>query len=197
MSTTEELSTMNPTLHHVNLKTCRLQEMIDWYGLAVGMVPNHQFEGGAWLSNDAANHRLALLHTPGMEDDPDKIKHAGIHHVAFEYPSLDGLLATYERLKSAGHVPHACLDHGMTTSFYYVDPDGNSVELQADNFGGDWELSSAFLKTSEFEADPIGTQLDPERMLQARAEGASSEELHIRGYAGEFSPDTPLDLRLP
>jgi catechol-2,3-dioxygenase len=34
-------------------------------------------------------------------------------------------------------VPQACLDHGMTLSFYYVDPDGNAVELQCDVFG-DW-----------------------------------------------------------
>ena len=34
-------------------------------------------------------------------------------------------------------------------------------------------------------------------MLRARAEGATAEELHARGYAGEFEPAEPLDLRLP
>jgi hypothetical protein len=61
-----------PVMHHVNLKTIRLQELIDWYGTVVGMTPNHQFEGGAWLTNDAANHRLALLTVPGLEDDPER-----------------------------------------------------------------------------------------------------------------------------
>ena len=28
-----------PTLHHVNLKTIRLQQMIDWYGTVVGARP--------------------------------------------------------------------------------------------------------------------------------------------------------------
>jgi catechol 2,3-dioxygenase len=194
--------TMSPTaatpiLHHVNLKTTRLQEMIDWYALAVGMSPNHQFEGGAWLTNDGANHRLALLTTPGMEDDPDKIKHTGIHHLAFEFASLDDLLDRYQVLKENGHVPHACLDHGMTTSFYYVDPDGNSVELQSDNYGGDWTQSTAFMKTQAFVDDPIGKQIDPEQMLAARDGGADADEIHRRGYAGELAPDTPLDLRLP
>jgi catechol-2,3-dioxygenase len=55
--------------------------------------------------------------------------------MAFEYTSCDELLDNYVRLKGLGIVPHASLDHGMTTSFYYVDPDGNSVELQYDNFG--------------------------------------------------------------
>jgi catechol 2,3-dioxygenase len=150
--------------------------MIDWYGIAVGMRSQHQFEGGAWLTNDEANHRLALLTTPGMQDDPDKIRHTGIHHMAFEFDSLD---------------------HGMTTSFYYLDPDGNSVELQSDNFGGDWARSSAFLRTPEFIDDPIGKQVDPAKMLEARRTGADADEIHRRGYAGMLAPDSSLDLRLP
>lgn len=187
----------NPVLHHVNLKTRRLQAMIDWYALASGMRCQHQFEGGAWLTNDEANHRIALLTSPGLEDDPDKLRHTGIHHVAFEFPTLDDLLQRYELLRSHGQLPHACLDHGMTTSFYYLDPDGNSVELQSDNFDGDWATSSAFLQTPDFVADPIGKQLDPEQMLKARADGADAHELHRRGYAGEFDPGSELDLRLP
>ena len=31
----------NPILHHVTLKTTRLQEMIEWYGVVVGMKPQH------------------------------------------------------------------------------------------------------------------------------------------------------------
>ena len=95
-----------PALHHVNLKTPRLQEMIDWYGV-VGMRVTHAFDGGAWLSNDGANHRLALLATPAIRDDPDKLVHAGIHHTAFEYATLDDLLDPYVRLERAGMLPHA------------------------------------------------------------------------------------------
>jgi hypothetical protein len=75
----------NPILHHVNLKTTRLQEMIEWYGVVVGMTPHHVAPIGAWLTNDAANHRLALLAFPGMSDDTDKDSHTGIHHTAFEF----------------------------------------------------------------------------------------------------------------
>ena len=188
---------LRPALHHVNLKTTRLQQMIDWYGLVVGIEVTHQFEGGAWLTNDAANHRLALLSAPGLADDPEKLRHAGLHHTAYEYPSMNDLLDTYVRLKEHGIVPHACLDHGMTMSFYYVDPDGNSVELQCDEFG-DWSMSKAFMKSApEFASDPIGIQVDPDRVVAARRGGATPQELHRRAYAGEFAPDTPLDLRLP
>lgn len=187
---------LRPTLHHVNLKTTRLREMIDWYGTVVGMDVYYQFPSGAWLSNDEANHRLALLAAPHFVDHPDKLTHTGMHHLAFEYPALHDLLDTYLRLKARGIVPHACLDHGMTTSFYYVDPDGNSVELQADNFG-DWARSSAFVRSApEFAANPIGRNIDPEQLVAARTAGASPDEIHRRAYAGEFEPETPLDLRV-
>jgi catechol-2,3-dioxygenase len=186
-----------PTLHHVNLKTSRLDEMIDWYGVVVGATVTYRFDGGAWLTNDAANHRLALLAHPSWADDPDKLEHTGLHHTAYEYGSMDDLLDTYLRLEEDGIVPHACLDHGMTMSFYYVDPDGNSVELQCDEFG-DWAQSTQFMRTSpQFAADPIGVTVDPARVVEARDAGASAGELHCRAYAGEFASTEPLDLRIP
>jgi catechol-2,3-dioxygenase len=188
---------VRPTLHHFNLKTKRLDEMIAWYGVLVGMKPNYAFPGGAFLTNDEANHRLALLVSPPLTDDPDKLMHTGFHHSAFEFPSMGDLLDNYVRLKGLGIEPHASLDHGITTSFYYLDPDGNSVELQSDNFGN-WQESSNWMRASpQFVANPIGMPIDPEQMLAARQAGASFAEIHQRAYAGEFQPATPQDLRIP
>ncbi|HTU30821.1 MAG TPA: VOC family protein [Solirubrobacteraceae bacterium] len=187
----------NPALHHVTLKTTRVQEMLDWYGTVVGMTANHHSQFGAWMTNDAANHRVALLAHPALSDDPDKVPHAGIHHLAFEYAGVGELIATYERLRGLGIEPHVCLDHGLTTSLYYLDPDGNSVELQADNFG-DWAASSDWMRTApEFEVNPIGINVDPDRLAAAWRELDDPAELHRRSYAGEFDPGTLPDLRLP
>ncbi|MFN8475695.1 MAG: VOC family protein [Anaerolineae bacterium] len=187
-----------PTIHHVNFKTIRLQEMVEWYGTVVGMKPLFMFPGGAWMSNDEANHRVALLAVPTLTDDPDKLAHTGLHHTAFEYDSIDGLLDNYVRLKELGILPHVTVDHGMTTSFYYADPDGNSVELQYDNFG-DWAKSSEFMRSSaDFAANPIGVVIDADSMVEARKQGASAEELHRRAYyEREFKPTRPMDPRLP
>jgi catechol-2,3-dioxygenase len=84
--------------------------------------------------------------------------------------------ATYSRLKTLSIEPHACLDHGMTTSFYYEDPDGNSVELQSDNVGS-WQESSEWMRTSpQFASDPTGMPINPEQMVTARQAGASFTE---------------------
>ncbi|MHC0054659.1 VOC family protein [Actibacterium sp. D379-3] len=188
---------IKPKMHHVNLKTTRLQAMIDWYGNVIGTRPLYQFEGGAWLSNDDANHRVALIAPPGLSDDPEKTTHTGMHHSAFEYDSLDDLLHSFERLVALGIKPHMTLDHGMTTSFYYLDPDGNSVELQSDNFG-DWSESAAFMiESKEFAANPIGVAVDPAAMLAARRAGRSVEEVQKAAYAGEFPPSEPQDPQMP
>jgi len=131
---------IKPTFHHFNLKTTRLPEMVDFYERLVGAEVIFQFEGGAWLSNDEANHRIALLAFPNFVDDPEKETRTGMHHSAFEYASFEDLISSYERLKEVGVSPALCLDHGMTFSYYYADPDGNHVELQVDCFG-DWGSS--------------------------------------------------------
>jgi catechol-2,3-dioxygenase len=132
-----------------------------------------------------------------MSDDPDKLIHTGIHHIAFEYGTCDELLDTFSRLQELGIKPHMSLDHGLTTSFYYVDPDGNSVELQYDNFG-DWKQSSEWMRTSpEFARNPIGVPVDPAKMVEARKGGASREDLHRRAFAAEFLPAEPFDPRVP
>jgi len=193
----ESTTITRPILHHINLKTRRLDEMIEWYSTVVGMTANYRFPGGAWLTNDEANHRLALLVSPQLSDDPDKLMHTGMHHSAFEYATMGDLIDTYSRLKALGIEPHASLDHGMTTSFYYEDPDGNSVELQSDNFET-WRESSEWMRTSpQFASNPIGMPVDPEQMLTAHKAGASFAELHERAYAGEFQPSGPLDLHVP
>jgi catechol 2,3-dioxygenase len=186
-----------PRLHHVNLKTNKLQALIDWYSTVLGMEVVHEFPGGAWLSNDDANHRIAILASPNVIDHPERITHSGMHHLAFEYDSMNELLDTWARLRELDIRPHMVLDHGMTMSFYFVDPDGNSLELQYDEFG-DWSKSKEFMRSSaEFEADPIGKFVDPDALLAAYREGASADDLHRRAYAGEFSPAEMPDIRFP
>lgn len=190
-----DAAVIHPTFHHFNLKTTRLQEMIDWYATVVGAEVNFQDDVGAWLTNDAANHRIALLAFPGFADDPEKDTRTGLHHTAFEYGSFEDLNASYVRLRDAGIEPAFCLDHGMTFSYYYKDPDGNHVELQVDDFG-DWKASGEWMRTSpDFAANPIGVFVDPAQVAEAAAAGTPFAEIHSRAMAGEFAPPAaPIDI---
>ena len=190
-----DTTVIHPTFHHVNLKTTRLQEMIDFYGTLVGAEVVFQDQVGAWLSNDGANHRVALLAFPNFVDDAEKDTRTGMHHSAFEYANFDELMSTYVRLREEGITPPICLDHGMTFSYYYADPDGNNVELQVDNFG-DWAKSTEWMRTSpEFKANPIGQFLDPEQVIADHAGGMSHAEIHAKAMAGGYAPDqAPVEI---
>jgi catechol-2,3-dioxygenase len=183
-----DTAVIHPAFHHLNLKTTRLQAMIDWYRAVVGAEVTFQDDVGAWLTNDAANHRIALLAFPGFQDDPEKDTRTGLHHSAFEYASFEDLNASYLRLRDAGIEPAFCVDHGMTLSYYYRDPDANHVELQVDAFG-DWRTSREWMHTSPaFAANPIGVFVDPALVADATAAGAPFAEIHRRAMAGEFPP---------
>ncbi len=188
---------IKPKLHHVTIKTSRLQEMIDWYKAVVGVEVQFQDAQNAWTTNDDANHRIAFLSVPGLSEDPDKVAHTGMHHSAFEYDSFPDLIASYERIRDLAIRPAFALDHGLTISLYYRDPEGNHVELQSDNFG-DWAQSSAWIRTSaDFASNPIGTFFDPEKVAEAHAAGQPFAELQPAIRAGAFLPDTIPNIGLP
>lgn len=189
--------TGKPRMHHVNLKTTRLEEMIAWYGMAVGAELIHKFPYGAWLSNDLANHRIALLAFPQFHDDPDKELRTGLHHMAYEFPDFEAFMANYARMKAQGHRPFLCFDHGMTTSFYYFDPDHNALELQVDNFG-DWEQSKDYMRHAEaFHRNPIGVFIDPEQIEAAYLAGASFADIHAKAMNEGYLPDPLPKIPLP
>jgi catechol 2,3-dioxygenase-like lactoylglutathione lyase family enzyme len=190
--------TVRPALHHFGLTTAHLDPMVGWYSRVLGMTPTHLYRapagartapgvGAAWLGNDDAHHRVVIVEKRGLTDDPLRSCHKGFQHVAFAYRSLDDLLATFARLRDAEIKPVWAADHGVTTSLYYEDPDRNSVELIADNFGSP-EESATFMRSSpEFAANPRGVYVDPEQLLAARRAGMPAAEVHRRAYAGEFS----------
>lgn len=188
------MDVIKPSLHHVTFKTSRLDEMIAWYGTVVGVKPNFKDDRNCWTTNDEANHRLAFLYTPALEQDPEKRKHTGMHHSAFEYTSFDDLMSTYKRLAGENIYPAFCLDHGLTMSMYYKDPEGNFVELQSDNFG-DWKLSTEFIRTSkDFQSNPIGTFFDPEKVYGAHKSGTEFKALQNSIRAGDYLPSPIPDI---
>jgi catechol 2,3-dioxygenase len=186
-----------PTLHHVNLKTSRLDEMVEWYGLVIGADVQFRNEVAAWTANDEANHRIAFLAVPGLSDDVDKVRHNGMHHCAFEFESFGDLMNNFDRLRGAGVEPAFCLDHGMTISLYYKDPEGNFVELQSDVFC-DWKLSSEYMRKSpEFAENPIGVFFDPARVYASFEAGADFQALERSIRAGDYLPNPVPSIGLP
>jgi catechol 2,3-dioxygenase len=186
-----------PVFHHTTFATLKLDEMVAFYEAVAGLEPVYYSAGGAWLTNDEANHRIALLALPDLKPSVDKGHTVGLHHTAFEYADFGQWLDNYVRLHAVGIDPFLNLDHGMTMSMYYQDPEGNGVEIQVDAFGS-WAKSKEWMWASEeFAANPIGEHFDPEKLVAARAQGLDAEEIHRRTRAGEYPPAQVPEVYLP
>ena len=191
------MNVIKPALHHATMRTSHLDEMVAWYGRVIGARVTFRNEHAAWTSNDGANHRVAFLAVPGLSDDPQKVGHNGLHHLAFEYGSFDDLMSSYKRLADEGITPSFCLDHGMTVSLYYRDPEANYVELQCDCFG-DWNHSREWMANSaDFAANPIGAFFDPAKVFEAHRSGADFDTLHKAMRGGDYIPERIPNIGLP
>ena len=155
------------------LRTARFDEMIHRYTTVLGAEVRHRNDFLAFLTYDDEHHRLAIVRSRSLADNDRKT--AGLEHVAFTYADIDDLLGTYERLAGRGITPVAPINHGMTLSMYYADPDGNQVELQIDTMTpGEAE---EFMMSDVFAANPIGIRYDPADLGTRRQAGESVESL--------------------
>lgn len=63
---------------------------------------------------------------------PTPKKMYGLEHFALEVGSWEQLKAAYRRLKDAGVTIDHTMNHGITMSVYFTDPDGNLIEIYHD-----------------------------------------------------------------
>ena len=165
---------------HFVLRVRDIEKSLDWYQQVLGMSIVHDAGNLAFLTYDDEHHRLALAKTP-VETETVRGS-PGLDHVAYTLATLGELLGTYGRLKALDIKPVWPINHGLTTSLYYADPDGNRVEFQVENFDTTEELN-AFMRSSAFAENPIGGEFDPDRLLERYCNGDSLHELRMQGSA--------------
>ena len=166
---------------HVVLKTRRYAEMVEWWCDFLGATVRHGNEFISFLSYDDEHHRLAIAAIPGLEDPNPKA--VGVEHFAFTYASLDDLFDQYERMKAKGVSPYWTINHGMTLSAYYRDPEGNQVETQVDSMSV--EDADAFMAGPLFAANPIGINVDFDELIARHRAGATFAEITDYATAGK------------
>ena len=160
-------------LAHFVLRSRRFDEAVAWWQTVLGATPRYKNDFIAFLTYDDEHHRLAIVSGPHLTEN--ERASSGLEHVAFTYATLDDLLATYVRLKEQGIEPILPINHGMTVSLYYADPDGTQCELQVDVM--DHIEAEVFMASDVFAANPIGVALDPDDLVARRAAGESVESL--------------------
>lgn len=120
---------------HVVLKVRDVQRSRAFYTEVLGMDVMMEIPAipAVFLANNRRDHHEIALFEVGAEAEGLHAKQIGLAHVAFRLRNEKELRAAYEEFKEK-HVPISfTVDHGVTKSIYFRDPDGHELEVYCDN----------------------------------------------------------------
>lgn len=114
-------------LDHINIRTSRLAEMIDWYGKVLGMKPGPRPDfsfPGAWLyaKEQAMVHVVEVKAEPGS--DPDDLK---LEHGAFRATGFDEFIAKLDQMGEKYELTRVPTFPIVQVNIW--DPDGNHLHI--------------------------------------------------------------------
>ena len=115
---------------HVVLKVRDLQRSEHFFTEVLGfeVVTRLKNPRGVFFTLGEQHHDLAVLEVPDEAEAP-KIGQVGLHHIALQVGSLAELQESYRTLKEHNVTITRTIDHLITKSIYFIDPDGNGFEL--------------------------------------------------------------------
>jgi catechol 2,3-dioxygenase len=119
-------------LGHLVLKVRDVGRSRDFYVKTLGLQVSHENleRGAVFLSFGTEHHDLALFQLASGE--PPDAGQPGLHHMAWQLGSFDELREAHRELKAMGVPIESTIEHNVTRSIYFPDPDGNRVELYCD-----------------------------------------------------------------
>jgi catechol 2,3-dioxygenase len=122
------------SLGHVVLRVTDRERAERFYGGVLGLPVCARFdEGGLKMAffTLGNHHDFAVMEVSG-EGSSHSESAVGLHHVAFKIGNtLDELREAKVKLDAAG-VATTPIDHDVTKSLYFADPDGNGIEVYVD-----------------------------------------------------------------
>jgi catechol-2,3-dioxygenase len=151
-----------------------MPRLAEWYVAAFELDVLARSPVAVIATYDHEHHRFGFTQLRG---EPQPLpQRSPLKHIAYAYNSIADLVAQYRHMKSLGHEPVECVNHGPTLSFYYRDPDGNGVEFFIDRFAT-MEESKAFMSSEPFKKNLFGYYVDPQKVAAQSDEGVSAEEI--------------------
>jgi len=131
---------------HVALRVGNLAEAAQFYTDVLGFQISLQRGQAIFLTCGHVHHDLVLVQASKATPPMDK-NGPGLAHLALQVANIDELKAAHAELKESGVTIKLIVDHGVTSSFYFSDPDGNNVEF--------------FCNNQESSAEGLAVMLDP------------------------------------
>ena len=181
-------------LSHIVLRSANPHEMKDWYCTAIGarVEIGDEDGNGYGLTFDEEHHRIAIIGMPPGDVDKQRAigdffaqidkrrEMSGLEHVSFTFDGIGKLLSNYKRLKRQNIEPVMTVNHGAVLSMYYLDPDGNSVELQTDTMPMDQAFE--FMHGPQFAENAVGAPYDPDELCDLYDAGVPLAQIAAHGW---------------
>ncbi|KAK6825553.1 hypothetical protein PG987_013047 [Apiospora arundinis] len=160
-------------LCHVVLITTQanFEKMVNFYLTVLNATVSHQTDRMCFLSYDYEHHRIAIV----VDDNAHPKDPARPQVVPGGGPG-------------GGIKPYWCVNHGVTMSMYYQDPDGNRIEFQVDSFDTADE-ARAYMVSPAFVDNPIGVEFDPDEFVR-RVRSGTEDEAAIKARPDMGKRDT-------
>jgi catechol 2,3-dioxygenase len=120
---------------HVVIKVRDIERSKKFYMDVLGldlMMELPQIKMAFFASNRRDHHEIACVEV-GADAAGNQPKQIGLVHIAFRLRDEDHLKAAYKEFKEKNVPINFTVDHGVTKSIYFRDPDGNQLEVYCDN----------------------------------------------------------------
>ena len=116
---------------HLVLNVKNVQKSTQFYTEVLGFQVALQKTDATFLTCGKIHHDLALFQASPMATPVSKGV-LGLNHMELQVEDFDMLTKYYHVLKDRELIDRTT-DHGMTSSIYLKDPDGNGIELFCNN----------------------------------------------------------------
>ena len=142
--------TIRPVLSHMGIYVHDMQKMEDFYTRVMGLVVTDRGKAFRFpidlvfmSSEPGMHHQLALA-----SGRPAEATYSVVNQMSFRVRSLDELREMSRRVKSEGVADLLEINHGNAWSIYFLDPEGNRVEVYLDS---PWHVPQPHANTLDLE----------------------------------------------
>jgi catechol 2,3-dioxygenase len=118
---------------HLVISVRDLKKSLDFYTRVLGLRVMGEIPGVAFLSAGGRDHHEIALAEIGPDTEKARINQVGLVHFAFRLRTEEDLVEAYETLQREGAQIAYTVNHGVTKSVYFLDPDGHELEVYVDN----------------------------------------------------------------
>ncbi|MCH8003816.1 MAG: VOC family protein [Nanoarchaeota archaeon] len=134
---------------HVHLKVSDLKKAEKFYTKLLGFKVNERVNNYLFLTLGKKHHDLALQEVVNAKKPSEN--NIGLYHFAIEAKNLKELVKLYFKLKKE-KIDVSPIDHGISKTLYFSDPDGNGIEIYVDtrNIRKKWKGLSKIIPENEF-----------------------------------------------